>query len=70
MTRGVSLRLATLNPEALTVVRRSPLGETLGHERLFFNLRAAVAAYEGGPVSTIVPGGCAAPSVDTEGDIA
>ena len=69
MTRGVSLRLATLNPEALTVVRRSPLGEILGHERLFFNLREAVAAYEGGPVSANAPEGRIPPSADLEGGI-
>jgi high affinity sulfate transporter 1 len=67
--RGIALWLAALNPEALRVVRRSPLGEILGHERLFFNLREAVAAYEGGPASASVPEGRAAPSVDTEGDI-
>jgi SulP family sulfate permease len=44
--RGVALWLAALNPEALKVVQRSPLGQTLGHERMFFNLREAVKAYE------------------------
>jgi len=67
--RGITLWLAALNPEALRVVRRSLLGEILGHERLFFNLREAVAAYEGGPASASVPEGRAAPSVDTEGGI-
>lgn len=43
---GVSLWLAGLNPEALRVIERSPLGETLGLERLFFNVHAAVEAYE------------------------
>ena len=44
--RGVALWLAALNPEALKVVERSPLGQALGHERMFFNLREAVKAYE------------------------
>jgi high affinity sulfate transporter 1 len=42
---GVSLWLVTLNPTALHVVERSPLGATLGHERMFFNLEQAVEAY-------------------------
>ncbi len=44
--RGIVLWLATLNPEALTVVKRSPLGQILGTGRMFFNLREAVRAYE------------------------
>lgn len=43
---GITLWLSALNPEALQVVERSPLGKTLGHERMFFNLREAVRAYE------------------------
>ena len=42
---GIALWLAALNPEALAVVRRSKLGETLGRERLFFNLQGAVEHY-------------------------
>lgn len=45
--RGITLWLAALNPEALRVVRRSPLGPLLGRERMFRNLREAVAAFEG-----------------------
>jgi high affinity sulfate transporter 1 len=44
--RGVSLWLVGLNPEALDVVRRSPLGERLGRERMFFNLDGAVRELE------------------------
>ena len=44
--RGITLWLTTLNPEALKVVERSPLGQVLGHERMFFNLREAAKAYE------------------------
>jgi len=43
---GVALWLSALNPEAFKVVERSPLGRTLGHGRMFFNLREAVKAYE------------------------
>jgi MFS superfamily sulfate permease-like transporter len=44
--RGVALWLAALNPEALKVVKSSPLGQALGTERMFINLREAVKAYE------------------------
>jgi sulfate permease, SulP family len=43
--RGITLWLATLNPNALAVVKSSSLGQTLGGERMFFNLREAVQAY-------------------------
>ncbi len=34
------------HPEVLRVFQRSSLGDTLGHARMFFNLREAVKAYE------------------------
>jgi sulfate permease, SulP family len=43
--RGVSLWLVGLNPDVLAMVQRSPLGETLGRERMHFNLEVAVAKY-------------------------
>jgi sulfate permease, SulP family len=43
---GILLWLSALNPLALEVVRRSSLGPILGPERMFFNLRDAVKAYE------------------------
>jgi sulfate permease, SulP family len=43
---GISLWLTALNPEAFKVITRSPLGQTLGTERMFFNLADAVAAFE------------------------
>jgi sulfate permease, SulP family len=43
---GVELWLTTLNPEALKVVKRSSLGKALGTDRMFFNLRDAVTAFE------------------------
>jgi sulfate permease, SulP family len=36
------LCLAGLNPEVLALVRRSPLGEALGNERMYFDLEQAV----------------------------
>jgi hypothetical protein len=35
----------SLNPEALDMVQRTPLGQALGHERMFFNLESAVDAW-------------------------
>ena len=43
---GISLWMAGLNPDVLDVVRRSALGDRLGRARMFFNLDAAVRAYE------------------------
>jgi SulP family sulfate permease len=45
---GISLWLSALNPQALEVVRRSPLGQALGPHRMFLNLADAVKAYETG----------------------
>ena len=42
---GTELWLAGLNPAALDVVQRSPLGERLGHARMFFNVNRAVETY-------------------------
>lgn len=43
---GKTLWLVGLNPEVLAVVQKSPLGGTLGRERMHFNLESAVAKYE------------------------
>jgi sulfate permease, SulP family len=43
--RGVLLWLVGLNQNVLAMVMRSQLGETLGRERMFFNLEMAVAKY-------------------------
>ncbi len=45
---GIALWLTALNPEAYKVVKRSPLGQALGPERMFFNLVDAVTAFEKG----------------------
>jgi len=42
---GTILWLARLSTAALEVVNRSPLGERLGRERMFFNVHRAVEAY-------------------------
>jgi high affinity sulfate transporter 1 len=42
---GMTLWLAALNPKALEVVKRSPLFDALGHERMFFNVEQAVERY-------------------------
>ena len=41
--QGLEIWLVRLNPEVLAVVQRSTLGETLGRERMLFNLEMAVA---------------------------
>jgi high affinity sulfate transporter 1 len=44
--RGQLLWLVGLEPGVLETLRRSPLGTTLGRERMFFNLEQAVAKYQ------------------------
>ncbi len=44
--RGISLWFISLNPGVLAMVQKSPLGETLGRDRMFFNLEQAVARYQ------------------------
>ena len=46
--RGVLLWLVNLNPRVLAMVQRSPLGKTLGRDRMFFTLEQAIARYESG----------------------
>ena len=43
---GIALWMAALNPDVLAVVQRSSLGATLGRERMYFNMEAAVKRYE------------------------
>jgi anti-anti-sigma regulatory factor len=49
---GVLLWLVGLNPGVLETVRHSPLGQTLGRERMFFNLEQAVARYQSLPAQS------------------
>ncbi len=50
--QGIMLWLVALNPEPLKLVERAPLGKTLGHERMFFNLEQAMEAYQANSQST------------------
>ena len=44
--QGVELWLAALNPEALELIRRTPLADKLGRERMFFTVEDAVEALQ------------------------
>ncbi len=43
---GVSVCLAALTPTVLSAVQKSPIGETLGRERMFFNVQMAVEKFQ------------------------
>ena len=43
---GIALWLVALNPGVLAVVRRTTLAETLGRERMLFNLETAVERFK------------------------
>jgi high affinity sulfate transporter 1 len=45
-SEGIEFWFAALNPAVYAMVERSKLGQVLGRERMFFNLEAAVEAYE------------------------
>jgi len=45
--QGIALWLVGLTPDVLAMVQRSPIGQTLGRDRLLFNAEAAVAKYRG-----------------------
>jgi SulP family sulfate permease len=42
---GIELWLVGMNPGVLKVIELSPLGEHLGHERMFFTMEQAVERY-------------------------
>jgi anti-anti-sigma factor len=44
--QGVELWLAALNPEALDLLKRTPLAERLGRERMHFTVEAAVDVFQ------------------------
>ena len=44
--RGVELWLAALNPDLLKLIERTPLGQALGHERMFFSLSKALERWK------------------------
>jgi high affinity sulfate transporter 1 len=41
-SNGITLCLAGLNPAVLSIIRKSPLGEILGRERMFFDVATAL----------------------------
>jgi SulP family sulfate permease len=43
--RGISVWLVGLTPDVLKAVRRSPFGQTIGDERMFFNLDQMVSRH-------------------------
>ena len=43
--RGISVWLVGLTPDVLAAIRRSPFGQAVGQERMFFNLEQAVAKH-------------------------
>jgi len=45
--RGVRLWLVGMNPQVLDMIQRSPLGEALGRDAMYFNLEMAVDKYLG-----------------------
>jgi MFS superfamily sulfate permease-like transporter len=49
---GVQLWLVDLNPGVLAMVQHSPLGQALGHDRMFYNLELAVAKYQSTPAQS------------------
>ncbi len=49
---GIELWLAALNPETMELVQRSPLAHRLGHDRMFFTVDQAAAAFEAHQVSS------------------
>ncbi len=63
---GITLWLAALNPDVLTVVKRSRIGETLGRERMFFNLEMAVEKYQRGRSSNTADEPMAGVSVESK----
>jgi anti-anti-sigma factor len=51
---GVALWLAALTPQVYATIQRSTLGDTLGRDRMLFNLEIAVEKYRG-PQGRIAP---------------
>jgi high affinity sulfate transporter 1 len=47
--QGVMMWLVGLNPQVLTMIQRSPLGQTLGRDRMFFNIELAIARHQASP---------------------
>jgi len=43
--RGIQLWLIGINPEVLAIVQRSPLGQMLRREGMYFNLEIAISHF-------------------------
>ena len=43
--QGIAVWLVGMSPEVFAVVEKAPLGKILGHEHMFLNLEAALAAW-------------------------
>jgi sulfate permease, SulP family len=43
---GITLWMVGMTPDVLAVVKRSPIGERMGRERMFVNLQAVIEKYE------------------------
>ena len=54
--QGIELWLVGLTRDVLAVVQRSSLGQTLGRDRMLFNLEVAVAKYQERAAVSAVPG--------------
>jgi high affinity sulfate transporter 1 len=54
---GVELWLVALNPEPLELIRKTPLGEVLGRERMIHSLKHAVEEFQGRHGSATEQGG-------------
>ncbi len=52
---GIALWLCALNPGAYKVLKRSPLGQALGSQRMFLTLGDAVRAFERGAAAPHAP---------------
>ena len=50
--RGITVWLVGLTPDVLKAVRRSPFGQAVGQEEMFFSLEQAIAKHLGGERST------------------
>ena len=48
---GIRLWLVGINPDVLSIIQKSSLGEALGRESMHFNLETAVAKYLGEAVA-------------------
>ncbi|MET0541756.1 MAG: SulP family inorganic anion transporter, partial [Variovorax sp.] len=53
---GIALWLTRLNPAVLEMIQRSPLGATLGRDRMLLNTEQAIAQYQANAAAAAPPG--------------